>query len=165
MRMGGSVALALPDETCSTVVLTMSSTDAKQYESVVKQPLKTTMARLLTQGGKSFSLEMGLSLRRHVCARAATKLAALRRDLMQQRDSDQAVHAGELVLMVFVLFRQFNLQMFFLFLRLCSWKSMGPTTQNNDTKPKNDDDDDNNNNSGFHVFQGRAQRSGRHAQA
>mmetsp|Transcript_33539 Transcript_33539/g.61289 ORF Transcript_33539/g.61289 Transcript_33539/m.61289 type:complete len:654 (-) Transcript_33539:214-2175(-) len=93
MRLGGSVALALPDETCETVLLTMSAQDRKAYDAVLKQPPKTVLARLLAQGGKSFSLEMGLSLRRHICARSATKLNALRRDLLQQRDSDQAVHA------------------------------------------------------------------------
>ena len=72
----------------------MPATDQRAYNEVLRRPLKTTFAALLARGGTRFQVEMGLTLRRHVCARAAGKLAALRADLQRQRGSGGgAVHA------------------------------------------------------------------------
>ena len=94
-RIGGAVALALPDELCSTVYLDMTAAERREYVDAVNRPLKPATTRRLAEGGKSFSLEMDLALRRHVCSRGRTKLAALRKDLAAVKANGEDVHGRD----------------------------------------------------------------------
>ena len=92
-RIQGAVALALPDEVCSTIFLDMTAAERRQYVDALNRPMKPATTRRLAEGGKTFGLEMDLALRRHVCSRGVTKLAALRQDLRKVRSGGEDIHA------------------------------------------------------------------------
>jgi len=66
-RIGGEVALALPDADVSTIMLDMSSVERKLYDLAIKFD-KSKLAPLARSGSRDFSLEQALKFQRQACA-------------------------------------------------------------------------------------------------
>jgi SNF2 family DNA or RNA helicase len=71
MRIGGEVALALPDSDVSTVWLTMSPLERRLYDKAVAH--ESMAIHKLSSGGASFTIEVALSRRRAACSNSYTK--------------------------------------------------------------------------------------------
>ena len=60
-RIQGAVALALPDEVCSTIFLDMTAAERRQYVDALNRPMKPATTRRLAEGGKTFARKQRLA--------------------------------------------------------------------------------------------------------
>ena len=82
-RIGGAVALALPDEVVSTVTLEQSSAERAEYKAAVSRGAYRVSS--MRGGGKPcFALAMALSAHRQACQRSRVKRHALFADLQSR---------------------------------------------------------------------------------
>ncbi|KAH8086181.1 helicase [Aureococcus anophagefferens] len=84
MRLGGAVALALPDELAATVALDFSDRERAAYRE--DYALGAHRRNRIRGGGATkFTVEMTLAKSRHACQRSKAKRAALLADLEARR--------------------------------------------------------------------------------
>jgi SNF2 family DNA or RNA helicase len=84
MRLGGAVALALPDELAATVALDFSDRERAAYKEDYDLGVHRR-TRIKGGGATKFTVEMTLAKSRHACQRSKAKRAALLADLEARR--------------------------------------------------------------------------------
>ncbi|KAH8073889.1 helicase [Aureococcus anophagefferens] len=84
MRLGGAVALALPDELAATVALDFSDRERAAYREDYDLGAHRR-TRIRGGGATKFTVEMTLAKSRHACQRSKAKRAALLADLEARR--------------------------------------------------------------------------------